>query len=79
MRGQFAGVARNCWSSWGVEFGTRERVVSVRAAAARMHTTKQLRDLIIVQFYDAGAAYMLTELALSFELSMGGPGFLLRL
>ena len=64
MRGQFAGVARNCWSSWGVEFGTRDRVVSVSAVAARTHTTKQLRNLIIKQFYDVGAAYMLTELAL---------------
>ena len=51
MRGQFAGVARNCWSSWGDEFGTRDRVVSVRAVAARMHTIKQLQNLLIVQFY----------------------------
>ena len=66
MRGQFAGVARKRWSSWGVEFGIRDRVVSVSAVAARTHTTKQLRYLIIVQFYDAGAASMLTELALGF-------------
>ena len=69
MRGQFAGVARNFWSSWGVEFGTRDRVVSVRAVAARTHTTQQLRDLVIVQFYGAGASITLTELAVVFLLS----------
>jgi hypothetical protein len=48
IRGQFAGVARNFWSSWGVEFGTRDRVVSVSAVAARTQATK-LRERGILE------------------------------
>ena len=49
MRGQFAGVARNCWSSWGCALGMRDRVVSVRAVATPAHATMlRERGILVV-------------------------------
>ena len=53
MRGQFAGVARNCWSCCGCALGMRDRVVSVSAVAARTQATKRRERGILASWFAA--------------------------
>ena len=60
MRGQFAGVARKLWSSWGVMLGTRDRVVSVRAVATPAHATKLRERGILASWFAAREGRVVT-------------------